>query len=278
MTITATGAGFDAGRVLGRGFATVRRRWLALTVLSLTLGWLPRALLIVAPLPRITQGVHNTAAFAVYFAETLALLLLAEVLHNAIVKTSLAPADERPSIAGAVLAALRAAPTLLAFWLVANAGIFVRLWILWREDSEPTAVAALLGLLGPGSFLFEALLALFVAMLTPVVLAEGKGLLVAIARSAALMGGGRWKFLGLYLLMRIAVAIPGRISAVALMVGLQMLGPSNWRGFNDVAGLILNLVTLAVAAVWGAILAAAYRELCRIHDGLAPGEVAEIFA
>jgi hypothetical protein len=189
-------------------------------------------------------------------------------MRAAVTAVALGASASPIGVRGAILAALRAIPTLLPYWLLAGSPAFLRFLMRAGAITLPPTGLFLFTLFSWG---FGILVAVTLGVLTPVVIAERPGVFGAAARTARLMSGGRWKFLGLYLLIQLVALTPRTLANLVLLVsgdGSLMLAQT----------LIVSLLTDVALAVWAVLTAASYREFCRVHDGAAPGEVAEIFA
>lgn len=265
--------GFELGRVFTAAFGIVRERAMAIATLVVLVAWGPQLMADWAYAPALARLGPNglRLAVAVFPGVGVAASL---VMRAAVTAVAVGASASPIGMRGAILSALRATPTLLPYWLLAASPPILGYLIRGGAIASPA-----IGLLPFTLFSWGVaiLVAVTLGVLTPVVIAERPGVFGAAARSFSLMSGGRWKFLGLYLLIQLVAAAPRTLATLALSVsgaGLRTTGMSAMLA----QALIVSLLTDVALALWAVLTAASYREFCRVHDGAAPGEVAEIFA
>ena len=271
-TVTANDASpprFDLGTLVGQSAALVRSRWPALA-LVFALGVAPR--LALEALDE-DHGVASRAlsVFAAHAADRLGAALVSHLAEAVLLAVCLAPA--RPgAIAGACRAVLRAGPTLIWAWVICESDTMVRLWNDWTQTFAPSGYLAQLGLIaldiGAGMTVVS-LLGLF----SPVVLFERLGLAGAVSRAWRLMQGARGRLAALYLVMN------GALVFVALP--LAFLGLWVTEGDHAPDPPWLSVVGHALFALiscsWSVLIAAAYLEQRRLHEGALPEQIADTF-
>jgi hypothetical protein len=174
----------------------------------------------------------------------------------------------RRSLLATLGEALRAAVILLpvrvaeswAFWILP----FMPLRENWQWRSPAEFGVFVTGL---------ALIAVW-GVLGPVVVAERRGLLSAFGRAARLMSGARWPLVASYVAMRALVTLP-YLMLPLLMITFGTLGVGRQVLFGG--NLVMIVLRLVISAPFGVFEAAYYRQLCRMSDGVAPGEAALVF-
>lgn len=273
-TVSATGAPppFDLGRLIGQSAALVRDRWP--TLLSIfAVGLAPRL-----ALEALNHGnmlaYRYPSIFAGHAADRLGAALLAHATEAVLVAACFLPRT-RDGVAGAFIAMLRANPVLIPAWAVCEIDTAVRLWDDWAVTTMPPGVLAVAPLVLIALDIGGAMVAVaMVGLFTPAVLFERLGLVDGLARAWRLMAGARGKLAALYLAVGAAVVFS------VFPIGFLGWGLNHWR--PGVGPPWLDNVSFAVAALvncsWSVFIAAAYLEQRRLHEGVLPEEVAEIFA
>jgi hypothetical protein len=258
----------NLGKVFLDTGTTIRRAPLTLLGLA-ALDFVPRAAFVFLPVWRATPGAGALARHAPAMGYELGYTLLAYFIHAAVAWTTLATlAGQTPSPASALRRSASAMPLLAAVSIVALAPYAARVILLSQTPPPaPTAFAAIL-IADAATALVAA--ALF-GVLTPTVVNEGVGFPRAFVRTFLLMNRGRW----LYLLGYVAVDLfgSGRRALYLLALRAAPHAPLLRKALHlgDIAVIVL------VALVYAVFTAAYYRELCRLRDGVAPGEVAQVF-
>jgi hypothetical protein len=263
-------APFDMGRVLGRAFALVGARWGQLLLVAVVIGCLPEAALGWANVQLFAKGATSSPLlFGIALIRSLADLML----RSAALAIVLAPAERRPTAGGALAAAVQAVPAMLPFWLLGLVPSIPSL--LFRGD--PRLMLAIGWWPWVTTFLIALALVLLVGVFNPVVIAERRGFFGALRRSASLMPGGRGKLLALYLTFEVTCWILLFASWIVGAVGFRG-DPSHARTWILVATDVGAALERLLFPIWSAISAMAYRELSRMHDGLPPDEISDVFA
>ena len=120
----------------------------------------------------------------------------------------------------------------------------------------------------------RAALMLTLGVVTPVAVAERRGLAATLARTARLMSAGRWAFFGLYLLFQLLVGVC--VVAAPLLFNALRISPA--INLSPMRSILFELLSDILQALWAVVAAMCYRQFRRQIDGPAPGEAAEIFA
>ena len=218
----------EIGRVLTRTFVTLGRNAL------------PFAALLGLALAPERIGVNLVTDQKV--AEAISLIatgLTGLALQGAATKAALTGfGGTKPELGDCIVKGLTAYFPLLGIGILAALGV----------------VAGTIALIVPGI-----MLALAWSVYVPVYIAEAPGLRASLGRSAALTKGHRWKILGLFMMLGLAM--------ILLTVAENMT-----------AGFALAGATRLLITLLGAVMAAAlYAELCLVKDGGSPQQLAQVF-
>lgn len=244
--------------------------WGAMLAALALFGWAPQIVGNFAYL-QITHVVTAGSAGSIANFAIFGFINLAAPLVLRAVTMAMALRPPRTSIGTATAAVLKAAPALAPIWLfsLAVSGALLALQYAGAVRQYGWMLAAVgwpLGLLS----------AVIIGIYSPVVLAEGLGPVAAVRRSFTLLSGSRWKFVALYLVAQLIAAAPGFAAReVAQLGGLIRFGAEALSLATLVAG---QLGLDAVLVWWSAVAVAAYLELARLREGLAPRDVVEVFA
>lgn len=114
----------------------------------------------------------------------------------------------------------------------------------------------------------------------PVLVEERPGIIGALRRSRELTKGSKWKIFGLFLVMMILLWIVMMVVGVAAVgtgtAGVLVAGPAATPSLLAVGvGLVFNTLFIGF---WSTMINALYIELRTAKEGLAPDNLAEVFA
>ncbi len=262
------------------------RRWGTIAILALVVGWAPVALMLLAFALQLISGARSLASLT--SAPTQALWWAAPLLAGLLMRTSvtsvaLTPPETQASVFTALGAAIAALPALFPLWLLGELPLLTAR-LLTATYAAPTPLGSAQLTLTLLSWALAVVLTFSFAVFAPVVLSERAGLLEALGGAWRLMDGSRWKLLALYLLVQAMIAASAYIARLGVMVAWPAALP--WPQANLlelilrvlVGGAVGQLPAAALQALWAVLIAVAYLELRRLHDGLGPGQVAEVFA
>lgn len=264
----------EIGRTFGETAVALRRDGLGLLALAAGLIWLPHLVLAFVPPPRV--GFHQTGAsnWAGSLAEIVGLITLSMAFDAAVAKIVLGRLAGRSPRPGDVLSStLAVLPALSAFAIVVSWAKFLRL-VAIASAVSPRGVTPLLLFATVGSGLSGlAYIALF-GVLAPTVVDQRQPFGRALVRSKRLLDGGRWRFVAVFFGLAVVEAIPTVLLRQPGFAGLAPLG----RNWNAVVSYGLASAPSVLVGLLLAVFAAAYyRELCRVRDGVAPGDVTGVF-
>lgn len=272
---------FEIGRVIGESLRVFRRKWR--TILSLAVAvWAIAVAQSVSRIATYSHGSHDPRAFAKYWAFAIAFVCVGWLKDAAVVSVALQrPADDRP-LAHAVRGGLGVFLPLLPFHALAAGPA-----LLWNAGSNWLLRVPVLQLMqidvaaGVVFWLYGLVLTALFGLVTPVMLVERCALIEALRRSMVLLSGGRWRFLGLSVLMDIIGALPvtfGGAMMAAVMVRFPQLRGATGSPFFQVESAGVALLASLLAALWMVMTAVSYREFRRLREGAPHDELAAIFA
>jgi hypothetical protein len=149
--------------------------------------------------------------------------------------------------------------------------------LIWLPRASFSTAIAVAWIGAAAIYLFAVGLAFAIGVYGAVVLAERGGFWRSLRRAALLMGGGRWKYMLLYVLFQLAAGVPQFAASFAGGLGFALVPGHGreWLAFSPAVG---GALARLIYPMWSAITAMSYRELSRIHGGVAPGDVADVFA
>jgi hypothetical protein len=272
----------DLGRVISGGFSVIQRRWPVLGVFvlgSLALDWAEDLTHFV----RYKAGSHELPSFAVYIGDSLVLLLVAWLRDIGLTGAAVQPASPRPSVAVSLGAAFRALPTLLPVAIVvALPSLIPNYWLMWTgfdDGVRVTHFAEILIYSSVAATIFWLALAAGWGLLIPVVVVERRRLIPALGRAWNLISGNRWRLLALFVVVGVIGSLPGILGPIVTLPITEAIHYSGrLADFRSVERLVSRAFEVIVASVWPVMTGVIYLELRRLRDGIADGDVSEIFA
>ncbi len=260
--------GLDIGRALGDAFAVVGRRWSWMLTAIVLVAWAPQVLVMFGYAPIIAR--LRVAANDPWVSIGFTSVVLLVGLYMRATVTALA-LDQSASMARALAAAATAIPALAPLWLVALAPNLTRMALQRLTHVSLVQQAAIVPLI---NWPLAIILTLTLGVFTAVAVAEQRGLVGTVARTARLMSAGRWGFLGLYLIFQLVAAIPG----VGMTLVYRLMPMSGDIALvSQLRSLSVELLSDAVQALWAVVAAMGYRQFRRQIDGPGAAEAADIF-
>ena len=263
----------DPGAVFGGMWLVLRTRWPRLLVLTL-IASTPSAVVKLSPVPLIPPIPNSLPALSRWLighAEAIPFTIVALLVSAGAAWTTLqVQAGRAAGFGEAAGASLRALPLLLAFELAASWPFSLLQFLVAGGDFRPRMMDTYM-YLALASLAYQiAWLALF-GIITPTALAEGPRFSTAPRRAILLMNGGRW----LFLLFCLAYGILdfGRLTLFRQIRASMRDQHTLWMAVR----LANNAVFDGASVVCAVFVAAYYRELCRVRDGVAPGDVTGVF-
>ena len=273
---------FEIGRVVGESLSVFRLRWRAIVVFALAI-W---AIAVAQSLTHIVtyqHGSHNLRAFAEYWAFAIAFVCIGWLKDAAIVAAALErPGDERPMV-HAARGSLRVFLPLLPFHaLAAGPALIWNAWSSWALTLAPARLIQIDFAMGAVFWLYGLVVTALFGLVTPAILVERGSLIDSLRRSSALLSGGRWRFVGLSILMDLVGALPatfGGAMVALLFARLPRLTSAPGAGrYLQIEGVAIGLLGSLATALWMVMTAVSYREFRRLREGAPHDEVAAIFA
>jgi hypothetical protein len=265
--------GLDVGRALAGAFAVVGRRWPWVLAAILLVAWAPQVLVMFGYTPIITRLRVAASDPWVSIGFTSVALLVGLYMRATVTALAL---DLHASMPRALGAAATAIPALAPLWLVALAPNLTRGALRQLAHAPFTAgnVAAQNVIVAAVTWSLAFVLALTLGVFAAVAIAERRGLLGTVTRTARLMSAGRWGFLGLYLIFQLAAAIP----AVGMTLVYRLMPMSGDIALiSQLRSLSVELLSDAVQALWAVVAAMCYLQFRRQIDGPGAAEAADIF-
>jgi hypothetical protein len=260
--------GLDIGRALGDTLGIVGQRWPTMLAAILLVAWAPQVLLIFEYAP-ITAKLGLAARNPWVSIGFTSVILFAALYMRATV-TALA-LDQIASMSRALAAAATAIPALAPLWLVALAPNLTRM-ALGQLPHLSLAIQSVV--VSAISWPLVLILALTLGVFASVAVAEQRGLLGTVARTARLMSAGRWGFLGLYLIFQLAAGV--LTVGVTLLYSLMPMSGAIAL-VTELRSLSVSLLSDGVQALWAVVAAMCYRQFRRQIDGPGAAEAADIF-
>jgi hypothetical protein len=270
MTVLiAEARGLDIGQVLADAFRVVARRWPWMLATILLVAWAPQVLLVLGYAPIIAR--LGLAARSPWVSIGFTSVILLVELYMRVTVTALA-LDQQASMSRALAAAAAAIPTLAPLWLVALAPNLTRVGLLQLTHvSFATQNVIVAAVIWPLAFI----LALTLGVFASVAVAEQRGLLGTVARTARLMSAGRWRFLGLFLIFQLAAGL--LTLGITLLYSLMPMSGAIAL-VTELRSLSVEVLSDAMQALWAVVAAMCYRQFRRQIDGPSAGEAADIFS
>ncbi len=237
--------------------------------LTLVLSNVPAWIVQISGLRLLPDAPPTATSIAVRVGQTLLLLALHAWSDMTIQKVTLdSLMGERGTLRGALVVGARKAMIVLPLGLIVNWGVwifpFLTIRTTWKFHSLIEFATFLTGLVT---------LSLW-GVTDPVVVAEDQKLFGAMARSQSLLNVGRWRYLIVFCLYRLAATIP--FWAFPIFFRSAVYSPAA-KAFWTYGYLALGVPAAALTAAFIVFSGAYYRQLSRIQDGVAPGEVASVF-
>jgi len=249
-------AKIDMGRIIQRGFETFGRRISVLAILALIFIAAPAVLvgLVVAPNANAALTDPN-AMMAIVYSPAFWLTILVAVICSVLLQAAVVRASilhlqgQTVDVASNITAALKLVLPLIALSILTFLAV---------------GIASML-LLVPGIIVF-----LMLIVAAPVLIAEGKGVIESMTRSAELTKGSKWRILGLcaiYLIINWILSIVINLVTVPLVLSAP------------VVGLLVQSVLNSLVSLIGAVMVASlYVELRMVKEGVSEQGLAAIFS
>ncbi|HXQ15320.1 MAG TPA: hypothetical protein VN814_11925 [Caulobacteraceae bacterium] len=262
--------GLDIGRALGDAFRVIGRRWPGMLTLVLLAAWAPQMLLILSYAPVVVRWGPLAYSLWTAIGFVLVVLFFALLMRTAVTTLALAPGQD-VSTPRALAIAVAAIPTLAPLWLIGSAPEVART-ALPRLTHYSFANQSVIG--AALTWPIAVTLALTLGVVTSVAVAERRGFVATVSRTFRLMSGGRWAFLGLYLVFQLLAGV----SAIGVPLLLGALSVSASSNVSWLRSTSFELVSDLWQALWAVVAAMCYRQFRRQLDGPTPGEAADIFS
>lgn len=249
---------FSLGRVLGRAFTTLGGNVVPLLVIALTFGAIPKALWEIAAAHFLGFDAYafTMIALASQSVSLFIKLLVGVVMHAAVTRIVLDHATgERATVLQCLTTVGRALLPLFALAVLKWVGI----------------MAGLAALIIPGVLIWVMWM-----VAAPALIAERRGVIGSLRRSANLTRGVRWPVFGLELaVLALSLVITAAINVFGLAMGVE----DNLAGSFFSSIIVLSSVgTTLVTAVDATIQASLYVELREWKEGPVDTRLADIFA
>ena len=262
------------GLLFGAAVSLARRRWATLHVLMLFLDWGPHLVLELAGVRGYDPSQHNAAAFAQYALQAGVLAFCGLLMQTSAMAVGLGGSGEPVSVRRALGRVLGRLPALAPWWLAIAVPTAATLWVRWASSSD-SAVYAVSTWRIVGSSVFVIGLGCAIGVFPLVVLAEKLSGYQALVRCLRLMDGRRGDVFVVVFFANITGLLINLTTPYATLaaarVGLGRVGIL-------AAYFLMQFGWEAVAVVFNLAYVELYRELVRAHDGVAPEDVAHVFA
>jgi hypothetical protein len=269
----ATSSGFDVGRVLRRSFEIVRHRWLGLLLVTFVVGWASPHLIWLAAQANFRSWSATLTPLGLDGAVNVGERLMYQLCWATITVAALPVRDETPR--AGIARVFRALPALVPIWLISDVDIAwdqLAGWtgvFRWSALPIETRMNIILAV-SPVELLVVSVATVTVGVCYPVILGEGRRTLPALFRAWRLMRSARWRFLGLFVLYVVALAvitlpevlITRAVAGVALTI-------SQWA---------TQAIRDAADALWCVVAVASYLELREVKEGPPHIQAAQVFA
>jgi hypothetical protein len=116
-------------------------------------------------------------------------------------------------------------------------------------------------------------------LLIPVVIVERRRLIPALGRAWNLVSGNRWRLLALFVVVGVIGSLPGILGPIVTLPITEAIHHSGrMADFRSVERPVSRAFEVIVASVWPVMTGVIYLELRRLREGIADGDVSEIFA
>lgn len=252
---------FDLGRVFNNTFGSVGGNFPTFFGLALLLAGVPQLAVVVLQLVlssgngdfTLQSGVAGVAIWVISLGASF--VLQAAIAHGAMIGLT----GRKASFADCLSTGMSHALPVFAISLLAGFGVLLGLVLL----------------VIPGVFL-----AIIWVVVTPVRVVEGRGILEAFGRSAALTEGSRWMILLTFIvyivLYLVFTLFAGIIAGLAAIVA-GGLSPDAPVGALIVSGIITPVIAAVTALIGAAGVASIYYELRSNKEGVVPSELAAVF-
>ena len=274
MTPSEGAMRLELGPLLAGALSFWRRRWATLCVLIVTLDWGPRFGLFLTGTHVYATGSRDPAAFAAFSFQSTLLLFCSLLMQASAAALALGARKQIVSAMAAIALVIRRLPSLAPWWVLISLPAATTLWIRW-SSATPRDYAATYVWRLVGDTVFGITVATAIGLVWLVVLAENEGGPTALKRGLSLMTGHR----GIIFVVAFTADVIGLIINLSVPY-LEQIALSLGLGRNGAvaAAYVMAFLWEATAVVMNLAYVQLYRELVRAHDGVAPGELAHIFA
>jgi hypothetical protein len=251
----------SVGRVFERTFSTIGRNFVVVLGFALLVGAVPGLLLtyVLGQLGLMSPAMLASRSFGTFFSVILGSVLIGIILST-LVQAALTRVTVQSSEGGSVSfgdalsTALSVVLPLIGLAIVAGIGIMLGMILL----------------IIPGVILF-----LMWSVAAPALVVEREGVFAALARSAELTKGARWKIFGIFLIVTIGYWL---VSLVAGLVGLTAYSPANAAGLSATNMIVSIVLGTLLNAVSGTIYPSIYVELRQWKEGTSVEALEQVFA
>jgi hypothetical protein len=273
-------------RVTRTATSALAQNWVAIGVITILLAWAPIEAWDLTPWSGLLHLTRPMDRWEAELIRTLAILPPGWLAGAAITALVVTKGRPRRRAIDAVVRAAGAFLTLLPYWLVGASTVWGELaakgYLATRPQSWIKQHLSLALGVEQAAALVPAVLAfpfaMAVGILVPVVVAERPGFRASLGRCWSLLTGSRWIFLGLFLMAALTPLLIGLIPIVTWGVVTASLGQRGWGHSKQYFEGLFLLAEYFGTAVGSVLIAAAYLELRRLHDGPEPDELHEVFA
>ncbi|MEQ6333780.1 hypothetical protein [Sphingobium sp. MK2] len=252
---------FSIGAVLSRAFGTLGDNPIATFGIAFLLGAVPQSLYtyFIGATLTVTDRTSTVGAVAVSIASFVIFLLLSMLVQGALVRATLAYAEERrASFAECLGTGLTMAVPLIGLTLLLILGI----------------MAGFILLVVPGIMLY-----IMWSVATPALVAEKNGIFSAFARSRYLTKGARWKILGLQLLLLVLVTLLAIVLGIIMATGgMLSAATADTLALSPLYLISTAITNTLIIAFWSTAQASLYAALRNWKDGPQSYDLADIFA
>jgi hypothetical protein len=277
MTFTAEADRLSLGSMLGRALAFARRRWLELLALVICIDWGPRVILTLTGVGRYALGSHDEGAFLASAVQSAVLEFCSLLMLASVIAVGLGNSRRPVSPPAAITQVLQRLPALAPWWLLCAVPNAITVWLRWSVGS-PAEMRATYYWREFGDATYGIALSCALGLFSLVVLAEGLGGLAALRRTLGLMAGRRGAvFIVAFATKAIGLVINLATPYLAVLAVSLGLG-RDYQATYYPASFTVSFVSEATAVVANLVYVQLYLELARAHDGVAPGELHEVFA
>jgi hypothetical protein len=226
---------------------------------------------------RYSLGSHDEGAFLASATQSVVFVFCGSLMLASAVVVGLGGSSEPVSAPAAITRVLQRLPALAPWWLASAVPTAATVWLRWSAGSGDEMRATYYWREFGGTA-FDVALSTALALFSFVVLAEGRGGVAALRRTLTLMAGQRT----VVFIVALTVDIAGLVinlstpylAVLATTIGLS----SDYQAAYFGAWVVTAFVWEAAAIVANLVYVQLYFELTRAHDGVAPGELAQIFA